>query len=57
MRGSINMDKAVQVAFRIDDHGEISAAAAFIAQLVREGVTYSIHRDSAYLWVTLTGGF
>jgi len=51
------MDKAVQVAFRIDNHDEMCAVATFIAQLVREGVTYAIHRDSAYLWVTITGGF
>ena len=45
------------IEFRIDDHGEICAVAAFIAQLVREGVAFTLHRDSAYIRVTITGGF
>jgi hypothetical protein len=55
MHESINTDQAIE--FSIHDHDEICAAAAFIAQLVREDVTYTLHRDSAYIRVTITGGF
>ena len=36
---------------------EIKEFAKFLAQLVREGVTYDVKYDESFFYVTLTGGF
>jgi hypothetical protein len=36
---------------------EVQAAAIFVAQLVREGVTFKLSRAGYMIRVTITGGF
>ena len=44
------------VTFRRDEDGA-KQLATFLAQLVKEGVTYSIKNAENYVEVTLTGGY
>ena len=36
---------------------ELAAATAFIAGLVKEGLTFEAHQQDDYIVVTLTGGY
>ena len=36
---------------------ELAAAPAFIAGLVKEGLTFEAHQQDDYIVVTLTGGY
>jgi hypothetical protein len=49
------MDKHT-VTFQRDDDG-MKQLAIFVAQLVKEGVTYSIINEPNYVAVDLTGGY
>jgi hypothetical protein len=44
------------ITFHRDEDG-IKMLAIFIAQLVKEGVTYTINNAENYVEVTLTGGY
>ena len=46
----------MRFTFKMDNAG-IRLAAVFAAQLVKEGVTFSIRQDDFSIEITLTGGF
>jgi len=44
------------VTFNMNEDG-VRLAAVFMAQLVREGVTFRVRSDNVSMEITLTGGF
>ena len=55
----MSMDKNIRINFEFgtEINGDMTGMAAFVAQLTREGVTFSVeHRIGGFV-VILTGGF
>lgn len=50
------MGEHTEVQFRRDEEGS-KCLAIFLAQLIREGVTYRVDNSEIFVRVTLTGGF
>ena len=48
---------ATNIEFSLDDERELKALAILTAQWVREGVTFSLKKDSVAIEAKLTGGF
>ena len=46
-----------KLKFSLEQDYSIKAMATYLAQLVREGVTYKIHQDGPNVSVELTGGY
>jgi len=48
---------ATAIEFMLHDQEEMKAMAVYTAQLIREGVTFSMSKDNIAVQVKLTGGF